>query len=101
MRARVRVVLTGPPRGASEEHPGLSGPGLQMSSPGTGRLGRHYHSSPHSLTFIFFLGISRGEDAGAKIGKEERKKKKRERRRERGRGSGGPGCPALCNVEQK
>lgn len=27
--------------GASQEHPGLSGPDLQMSSPGTARLGRH------------------------------------------------------------
>lgn len=33
--------------GASE-HPGLSGPDLQMSSPGTARLGRHYHSSRSS-----------------------------------------------------
>lgn len=35
--------------GASEEHPGLSGPDLQMSSPGTARLGRHYHSSSSNL----------------------------------------------------
>lgn len=34
--------------GVLEEHPGLSGPDLQMSSPGTARLDRHYHSLPSS-----------------------------------------------------
>lgn len=32
------------PPGALEEHPGLSRPALQMSSPGTARLDPHYHS---------------------------------------------------------
>lgn len=35
----------GPP-GALTQHPGLSGPALQMSSPGTARLDPHDHSSP-------------------------------------------------------
>ena len=46
------VVLTRP-AGALEEHPGLSGPALQMTSPGTARLDPHYHSLPsfqHLLT---------------------------------------------------
>lgn len=38
---RARVCCTHWAPGASEEHPGLSGPDLQMSSPGTARLGRH------------------------------------------------------------
>lgn len=37
------VVLTRP-AGALEEHPSLSGPALQMTSPGTARLDPHYHS---------------------------------------------------------
>lgn len=44
---RARVCGTHWALGASE-HPGLSGPDLQMSSPGTARLGRHYHSSRSS-----------------------------------------------------
>lgn len=38
-RARVRCTHWAPD--VSEEHLGLSGPDLQMSSPGTARLGRH------------------------------------------------------------
>lgn len=43
-----RMYCTHSPPGALEEHPGLSGPALQMSSPGTARLDPHYHSSQSS-----------------------------------------------------
>ncbi len=43
-RDRDRMHCTHSPPGALEEHPGLSGPALQMSSPGTARLDPHYHS---------------------------------------------------------
>ncbi len=41
-------VCTHSPPGALEEHPGLSEPALQMSSPGTARLDPIYHSLPSS-----------------------------------------------------
>lgn len=62
-RKRGRMYCTHLAPGALEEHPVLSGPALQMSSPGTARLDPHCHSlpsssPPHSLTSLFFFDIT-------------------------------------------
>lgn len=47
-RKSCRMYCTHLAPGALEEHPVLSGPALQMSSPGTARLDPHCHSLPSS-----------------------------------------------------
>lgn len=65
------MYCTHSPPGALEEHPGLSGPALQMSSPGTARLDPHYHSLQSSS----LLTASPYSSSLASLGTKKKKKK--------------------------